>query len=79
MGLVLLELWEADALRALSLWCGAAVPELGADPDDEELDVPDEPADPEGLVGTDDPTAGLVDDPDELDDPPDPELAGAAE
>jgi hypothetical protein len=41
--------------------------------------VPDEPADPEVLLGDEDATAGLVDDPDELDDPPDPELAGGAE
>jgi hypothetical protein len=77
VALVLLELWEADALRALlSLWRGAAVPELGADPDDDELDVPDEPpADPELMLGDDDPAERLVDDPDELDDPPDPELA----
>ena len=73
-----LELWEADALRALLSLCGA-VPELDVDPDDGEFDVPDELADPEELVGADDPTAGLVDDPDALDDPPDPELAGAAE
>jgi len=76
---VLFEPWEADALRALlSLWCGAAVPELDADPDDDKLDVPDEPAGPDVVLGEEDPTAGLVEEPDELDDAPDPEpVAGA--
>jgi hypothetical protein len=47
-----LECWDADALCALVLVGGAALaPELDVDPDDDELDVPDDPPDPDAVLG----------------------------